>query len=224
MRKSVVIVAGGKGIRFGGEMPKQFLPMNNKPVLMHTIDAFYNCDNSFDIVVVIPENHFLLWEDLCNKYNYTTPHKLVKGGSSRWESVKNGLNCVDKNSIVGVHDGVRPLISAKLIDNLYSCANSYGAVIPAIKVTDSLRLLNTDNQKSSAVDRELYRAVQTPQVFKGNIIKEAYNMPFEEVFTDDASVVERYGVEIKIVEGEDSNIKITSAKDLVIAELLNSRV
>ena len=224
MKKSVVIVAGGKGIRFGGELPKQFLPMNNKPVLMHTIDAFYNCDNSFDIVVVIPENHFSFWKGLCKEYNFTTPHKLTKGGSSRWESVKNGLNCVEENSIIGIHDGVRPLISTKLINSLYSTAESYGAVIPAIKITDSLRVINRDNNKSSSVDRELYRAVQTPQVFKGNIIKEAYNMPFEEVFTDDASVVERFGVEIKIVEGEDTNIKITSAKDLTIAELLNRRV
>ena len=224
MKKSVVIVAGGKGIRFGGELPKQFMPMNNKPVLMHTINAFYNCNNSFEIVVVIPENHFPLWADLCKRYNFTTPHKLVKGGSTRWESVKNGLNSVDENSIIGIHDGVRPLISSALINSLYTSADSYGAVIPAIKVTDSLRVLDTNSDKSTAVNRELYRAVQTPQVFKGNIIKAAYNMPFEEVFTDDASVVERYGVEIKIVEGEDSNIKITSAKDLIIAELLNSRV
>ena len=224
MQKYAIIVAGGKGVRFGSDLPKQFLPMNNKPVLMHTIDAFYNCDNSFDIVVVIPENHFPFWEDLCKKYNFNTPHKLVKGGSSRWESVKNGLNCVEDNSVIGVHDGVRPLVSANLIDVLYTNADSYGAVIPAIKVTDSLRQLNGNNDKSVAVDRELYRAVQTPQVFKGNILKEAYNMPYEEVFTDDASVVERYGVDIKIVEGEDTNIKITSAKDLIIAELLNSRV
>ena len=224
MKKSVVIVAGGKGIRFGGELPKQFMPMNNKPVLMHTINAFYNCNNSFEIVVVIPENHFPLWADLCMRYNFTTPHKLVKGGSTRWESVKNGLNSVDENSIIGIHDGVRPLISSALINSLYTSADSYGAVIPAIKVIDSLRVLDTNSDKSTAVNRELYRAVQTPQVFKGNIIKAAYNMPFEEVFTDDASVVERYGVEIKIVEGEDSNIKITSAKDLIIAELLNSRV
>lgn len=224
MKKSIVIVAGGKGIRFGADLPKQFLPMNGKPVLMHTIDAFYNCDNSFDIVVVIPENHFSFWDKLCTDYNFTTPHKVIKGGATRWESVKNGLNGVDEDSIIGVHDGVRPLISAKLINSLYSEADYHGAVIPAIKVTDSLRLLNHDNDKSIAVDRELYRAVQTPQVFKGNIIKEAYNMPYEEVFTDDASVVEKYGVEIKIVEGEDTNIKITSAKDLVIAELLNNRV
>ena len=224
MKKSIVIVAGGKGIRFGADLPKQFLPMNGKPVLMHTIDAFYNCDNSFDIAVVIPENHFSFWDKLCKKHNFTTPHKVIPGGATRWEAVKNGLNGVDEDSIIGVHDGVRPLISAKLINSLYSEADYHGAVIPAIKVTDSLRLLNHDNDKSIAVDRELYRAVQTPQVFKGNIIKEAYNMPYEEVFTDDASVVEKYGVEIKIVEGEDTNIKITSAKDLVIAELLNNRV
>ncbi|MBR5240452.1 MAG: 2-C-methyl-D-erythritol 4-phosphate cytidylyltransferase [Muribaculaceae bacterium] len=224
MKKCIVIVAGGKGIRFGGELPKQFLPMNNKPVLMHTIDAFHNCDNSFDIIVVIPENHFPLWEDLCKSYNFNTPHKLVKGGTSRWESVKNGLSIVDENSIIGIHDGVRPLISTNLINALYSNAATYGAVIPAIKVTDSLRLLNDNNDKSVAVNRELYRAVQTPQVFRGDIVKGAYNMPFEEVFTDDASVVERYGIEIKIVEGEDTNIKITSAKDLIIAELLKSRV
>lgn len=223
MNKSVVIVAGGKGLRFGSNLPKQFLPMNQKPVLMHTIDAFYNCDDSFNIVVVIPENHFLFWSELCNKYNFKTPHKLVKGGSTRWESVKNGLNAIEDNCIVGIHDGVRPLISTGLIAKLYSSAEVFGAVIPAIKVTDSLRVLDNNNNKSLAVDRELYRAVQTPQVFKSNILKEAYSLPYEECFTDDASVVERYGVEVTMVEGEDRNIKITSSKDLAIAELLNSR-
>lgn len=223
MNKSVVIVAGGKGLRFGSNLPKQFLPMNQKPVLMHTIDAFYNCDDSFNIVVVIPENHFPFWSELCNKYNFKTPHKLVKGGSTRWESVKNGLNAIEDNCIVGIHDGVRPLISTGLIAKLYSSAEVFGAVIPAIKVTDSLRVLDNNNNKSLAVDRELYRAVQTPQVFKSNILKEAYSLPYEECFTDDASVVERYGVEVIMVEGEDRNIKITSSKDLAIAELLNSR-
>lgn len=223
MNKSVVIVAGGKGLRFGSNLPKQFLPMNQKPVLMHTIDAFYNCDDSFNIVVVIPENHFPFWSELCNKYNFKTPHKLVKGGSTRWESVKNGLNAIEDNCIVGIHDGVRPLISTGLITKLYSSAEVFGAVIPAIKVTDSLRVLDNNNNKSLAVDRELYRAVQTPQVFKSNILKEAYSLPYEECFTDDASVVERYGVEVTMVEGEDRNIKITSSKDLAIAELLNSR-
>jgi 2-C-methyl-D-erythritol 4-phosphate cytidylyltransferase len=223
MNKSVVIVAGGKGLRFGCDLPKQFLPMNQKPVLMHTIDAFYNCDDSFNIVVVIPENHFPFWSELCNKYNFKTPHKLVKGGSTRWESVKNGLNAIEDNCIVGIHDGVRPLISTGLIAKLYSSAEVFGAVIPAIKVTDSLRVLDNNNNKSLAVDRELYRAVQTPQVFKSNILKEAYSLPYEECFTDDASVVERYGVEVTMVEGEDRNIKITSSKDLAIAELLNSR-
>ena len=224
MKKSVVIVAGGKGVRFGGELPKQFIPMNNKPVLMHTIDAFYSCDKSFNIIVVLPENHISLWSDLCNKYSFTTPHKIVKGGASRWESVKNGLSCIESNSIVGIHDGVRPLVSANLINKLYIEAEYNGAVIPTIKVTDSLRVLDKTNQHSFAVDREQYRAVQTPQVFKSDIIKEAYNMPYKETFTDDASVVEEYGVTIKIVEGEDMNIKITSEKDLSIAELLNSRV
>ena len=222
MEKSIVIVAGGKGLRFGSNLPKQFLPMNQKPVLMHTIDAFFNCDNSFNIVVVIPENHFSFWIELCNKYNFKTPHKLVKGGSSRWESVKNGLTAVEDNCIVGIHDGVRPLISSELITKLYSSAEVFGAVIPAIKVTDSLRVLNCNKDKSAAIDRELYRAVQTPQVFKSNIIKQAYNLPYEECFTDDASVVERYGIEITLIEGEDRNIKITSSKDLAIAELLSN--
>lgn len=222
MNKCIVIVAGGKGLRFGSDLPKQFLPMNQKPVLMHTIDAFYNCDNSFNIVVVIPENHFPFWSELCNKHNFKTPHKLVKGGSTRWESVKNGLSEVEDSCIVGVHDGVRPLISSELITKLYSSAEIFGAVIPAIKVTDSLRVLDNNNNKSMAVDRELYRAVQTPQVFKSNIIKEAYSLPYEECFTDDASVVERYGIDVTLIEGEDRNIKITSSKDLAIAELLNS--
>lgn len=223
MKKCVVIVAGGKGIRFGGELPKQFMPMNNKPVLMHTIDAFYNNDNTFEIIVVIPEAHFVFWNELCNKHDFNTPHRVVKGGASRWESVKNGLNYVEKGCIVGIHDGVRPLISSDLINKLYSNASSFGAVIPAIKVTDSLRIVN-ENNKSIAVDREQYRAVQTPQVFKSDIVKQAYELPFEDTFSDDASVVERYGVDITVIEGEDINIKITSAKDLVIAELLNSHV
>lgn len=224
MKRCVVIVAGGKGSRFGSNIPKQFLLMNNKPVLMRTIDAFYSSDNSFEIVVVIPEGHFSYWQELCKKYNFTTPHKIVKGGASRWESVKNGLAEIDNNSIVGIHDGVRPLISKQLIDRLYSNAETLSAVIPAIKVTDSLRVVNEVESKSHSVNREVYRAIQTPQVFKSDIIKEAYELPFEECFTDDASVVERYGTQINIIEGEDSNIKITSAKDLAIAELLANHV
>ncbi|MBO5720291.1 MAG: 2-C-methyl-D-erythritol 4-phosphate cytidylyltransferase [Bacteroidales bacterium] len=224
MKKCVVIVAGGKGIRFGGELPKQFMEMNGKPVLMHTIDAFYNNAKTFDIIVVIPENHFSFWNELCDKHSFITPHKVVKGGSSRWESVKNGLYYIEDNCIVGVHDGVRPLISSNLINKLYVSAETYGAVIPAIKVTDSLRQISEDNNKSVAIDRERYRAVQTPQVFKSDIIKRAYELPFENTFSDDASVVERYGIDINIIEGEDINIKITSAKDLAIAELLNSHV
>ena len=224
MKRCVVIVAGGKGTRFGSDIPKQFLLLNNKPVLMHTIDAFFSSDNSFDIVVVIPENHFPFWKELCKKYNFNTPHKIVKGGATRWESVKNGLSEINNDSIVGIHDGVRPLISKQLIDRLYSNAETLSAVIPAIKVTDSLRIVNEEDGKSRSVNREVYRAIQTPQVFKSDIIKEAYELPFEECFTDDASVIERYGTQVNIIEGEDTNIKITSTKDLAIAGLLVNNV
>ena len=219
MKKSVVIVAGGKGLRFGGDMPKQFRLMNNIPVLMHTIDAFYNCDNEFKIVLVIPKEHKNYWQELCLKYNYKTPHTITIGGDTRWQSVKNGLELIEEDSIVGIHDGVRPLISSNLITKTYEKAQSLNAVIPAVNVTDSLRIISPDG-KNIAVKRDLYRAVQTPQVFKAKLIKEAYNLPYKEEFTDDASVAENYGVEINIIEGEDSNIKITSSKDLAIAEIL----
>lgn len=223
MKKCAIIVAGGKGLRFGSELPKQFLLMSGKPVLMHTIDAFHKCDTTFEIIIVLPKEHINFWHELCKKYNFETPHKIAHGGATRWESVKNGLELINDNCIVGIHDGVRPLISANLIDTLYKSAETDGAVIPATKVTDSLRVVD-ERGGSSAIERVKYRAVQTPQVFKSDIIKEAYNMPFEDSFTDDASVVERYGIKIHLIEGEDINIKITSAKDLKIAELLYNGV
>ncbi|MEG1574239.1 MAG: 2-C-methyl-D-erythritol 4-phosphate cytidylyltransferase [Bacteroidales bacterium] len=219
MKRYAIIVAGGKGVRLGGDIPKQFRNLSGKPVLMHTIDAFFNAGNDIKIIVVLPSNHKDYWDTLCCKYKFTTVHTVVIGGDTRWRSVKNGLSLVTEDSLVAVHDGVRPLISANLIDAAFIAAEKHGSAIPVIEATDSLRLLDSSG-KSKSVDRSVYRAVQTPQVFRSGILTTAYNTPYSESFTDDATVVEAASEKITLIEGEHKNIKITTPEDLIFAEIL----
>lgn len=224
MHNYAIIVAGGKGERMGEQLPKQFLELAGKPILMHTIEKFYQAFPQTKIILALPENQFDYWEELCFKYRFTnTPHILVAGGKTRFESVKNALALVKEDGIVAVHDGVRPLVSTETIQLCFAEAEKYGAVIPVVDVVDSLRFVSKQDQTNKAVARNCYKNVQTPQCFKTEILLKAYKQDFDEAFTDDASVVEKLGYNIELVRGNVENIKITSPIDLIVAETLLSR-
>jgi len=218
MQNSVIIVAGGKGLRMGSDLPKQFMPLAGKPVLMYTLEAFFNFDNDIQIILVLPDSHQDYWRELCKKYNFNIPHTIATGGETRFHSVKSGLSLV-QSGMVAVQDGVRPFASRELIQRCFDTAKEYQAVIPVINSTDSLRLTD-DNGNSRIIDRSKIRLVQTPQVFAAELLKEAYETGFDDVFTDDASVIEAMGINIHLVEGEVTNIKITSPLDMKIGELI----
>lgn len=219
MKKNVIIVAGGKGLRMGNDLPKQFIPIGGKPVLMRTIEAFYRFDRDINIILVLPVSHQDYWKSLCEEYNFSIEHTIANGGETRFHSVKNGLALV-ADGLVGVQDGVRPFGSVEMIKRCFDAAEEeYPAVIPVIDSTDSLREV-VDEDKSRIVDRSKIRLVQTPQVFDVNVLKKAYQTDFKETFTDDASVVEAMGVNVHLVKGEVTNIKITTPLDLKIGELI----
>ena len=218
---AVIIVAGGKGLRMGTEVPKQFLPVGGKPVLMRTIQAFYDTDSSMEIVLVLPADQHDYWFSLCDKYAFSVPCKVAEGGESRFHSVKNGLAKVGAECVlVGVHDGVRPFVSRQTIENCYRQAEVYGAVVPVVKVVETVRCLESGGKTSVTVNRDNYRLVQTPQVFKASLLRKAYEQEFSPLFTDDASVVEALGHPVELVEGNRENIKITTPFDLVVAEAI----
>ena len=219
-KKSIIIVAGGKGLRMGGDIPKQFLPVHGKPVLMHTLEAFHAYDAEMQIVLVLPVNHQGYWKELCREYHFTCPYVLANGGETRFHSVKNGLDCVQPGGLVGVHDGVRPFVSSEVIDRCYTQAVQHQAVIPVIGVVETVRHLLS--QGSETVPRDQYKLVQTPQVFHTDLLKRAYQQPYSSAFTDDASVVEALGEAVCLVEGNRENIKITTPFDLKLAECLFS--
>ena len=219
MKKNVIMVAGGKGLRMGNDLPKQFIPIGGKPVLMRTIEAFYRFDQDINIILVLPVSHQDYWKSLCEEYNFSIEHTIANGGETRFHSVKNGLALV-ADGLVGVQDGVRPFGSVEMIKRCFDAAEEeYPAVIPVIDSTDSLREV-VDEDKSRIVDRSKIRLVQTPQVFDVNVLKKAYQTDFKETFTDDASVVEAMGVNVHLVKGEVTNIKITTPLDLKIGELI----
>lgn len=221
--KYAIIVAGGKGVRMGNDIPKQFLPISGRPVLMRTLEAFYKYDPEIKLILVLPKVHQSYWKELCKKYQFSLRHEIVIGGETRFHSVKNGLDILPENGFVAVHDGVRPLVAQHVIDNAFKEAESSEAAIPVIEITDSLRELTPDGG-SKSVPRSSYRSVQTPQVFKTTLLKEAYRQPFCNFFTDDASVVEAIGKKVTLIKGNLENIKITTPKDLLLAEILLSHV
>ena len=220
MTKYAIIVAGGKGSRFGSDIPKQFLPLNNMPVLMHTINRFAKCNAS--IIVVLPEAQIEDWKSLCKENNFTTPHSIVSGGSTRFHSVKNALCTInaEKGDLIAVHDGVRPLVTDEIINEAYDTATIHLSAVPAIDVTDTIRQLENEDGTSKALLRSSLRAVQTPQTFEATLLINAYNAPFTDAFTDDASVVEAAGHSITLTHGSPRNRKITHSIDLLIAEEL----
>lgn len=216
----VIIVAGGKGLRMGSDIPKQFLPIGGKPVLMRTLERFRAYDDALQIILVLPEAQQAYWRELCRQYHFDVEYQLANGGQTRFHSVQNGLALVpdEAEGVVGVHDGVRPFPSIEVIRNCYATAREKKAVIPVIPVVETVRHLEGD--KSVTVPRGDYRLVQTPQTFDIQLLKAANRQPYNDGFTDDASVVESYGFEITLVEGNCENIKITTPYDLKITEVL----
>jgi 2-C-methyl-D-erythritol 4-phosphate cytidylyltransferase len=215
MQKVALIVTGGKGKRMNANIPKQFLLLNGTPILIHTLKQFSHFE---EIVLVLPHSQFDYWQKLCSAYNFTQKHTLVPGGTTRFYSVKNGLEKIDENSVIAIHDGVRPLISTKLIDNLITETKNEVGIIPIVPVKDSIRKVEGEN--SVHVDRSNLYKVQTPQCFLSADIKNAYTQEFSELFTDDASVFEANGGEIKTILGDEKNLKITTEEDLKIASIL----
>ena len=215
MQKVALIVAGGKGERMNADIPKQFLLLNGTPILMHTLKQFSHFE---EIVLVLPHSQFDYWQELCNTYNFTQKHTLVAGGTTRFYSVKNGLEKIEENSVIAIHDGVRPLISKKLIDSLITKTKNGVGIIPIVPVKDSIRKVEGEN--SLHLDRSNLYKVQTPQCFLSTNIKEAYTQDFSDAFTDDASVFEANGGKINILLGEQKNLKITTKEDLKVASIL----
>lgn len=217
-KTSVIIVAGGIGNRMQSEIPKQFLLLRKLPILCRTIQKFYDFDAKISIVLVLPENQFGYWKSLCAKHDFKILHQLVKGGKTRFESVKNGLALIPDDKLIAIHDGVRPLISLLVIKNCFKKAEESGSAIPVISINESLRSLTNDGSK--IINREEILIVQTPQVFHSTVLKKAYQQAFQDSFTDDASVFEAFGKNIALVDGNRENIKITQPQDLKIAEAL----
>ncbi|MBP1542270.1 MAG: 2-C-methyl-D-erythritol 4-phosphate cytidylyltransferase [Prevotella sp.] len=216
----VIIVAGGKGLRMGSDIPKQFLPIGGRPVLMRTIERFREYSPTLQIILVLPKAQQEYWKELCLKHNFTVAYQLADGGETRFHSVQHGLALIPDNAegVVGVHDGVRPFPSIEVIHNCYETAREKKAVIPVIPVVETVRHLK--GETSETVPRNDYRLVQTPQTFDIQLLKAANRQPYNDGFTDDASVVEAFGFNITLVEGNRENIKITTPYDLKIAEVL----
>ncbi len=215
MKAYAVIVAGGKGLRMGGDIPKQFLPIGGKPILMHTIEAFRGALEGIEIVLVLPAEQQDYWRELCREHGFRSPELIANGGATRFHSVRNGLALLpdDEGAVVGVHDGVRPFVSKETIERCYKAAAEGKAVVPVVPVVETIRQILPDG-KSITRPRDEYRLVQTPQTFPLAMLKDAYRQTFSEAFTDDASVVEALGKEIVMIEGNRENIKITTPSDL----------
>ncbi len=218
MKKEAIIVAGGIGKRMGADIPKQFLRIRGEVILMRTIRLFHEFDSSIKIIVTLPGNEIKTWESIRTHELFSVPHKIVRGGKTRFHSVKNALKEVSDNSAVAIHDGVRPLVSKEIIANAYREAESSGSAIPVIDIYESVRYVS--EQENYPVPRQNYKLVQTPQVFLSNIIQSAYQTDYREEFTDDASVLEHTGKTVNLIKGNPENIKITTKKDLAIAETL----
>ncbi len=216
-----MIVAGGKGLRMGASIPKQFLPVNGLPVLMLTIKRFREYDGSLRIILVLPKEQHEYWNELCKNYHFTDAYAVVEGGETRFHSVRNGLAAIpdDTQGVVGIHDGVRPFPSVEVIRACYETARTAKAVIPVVPVVETVRHIVAGG-KTETVDRADYRLVQTPQTFDIQLLKQAYAQPYRDCFTDDASVVESAGHEVTLIEGNRENIKITTPFDLRIARIL----
>lgn len=215
MERYAIIVAGGKGLRMGGDIPKQFLPIGGKPVLMRTIEVFRQAYPDIHVILVLPTSQQEYWQQLCREYAFDVPFQIADGGETRFHSVSNGLKLIpdDADGIVGVHDGVRPFVSVETIRRCYDEAVEFGAIVPVIPVVETVRQLRKDGA-SVTVPRDEFRLVQTPQTFRISLLKDAYQQLYTPFFTDDASVVESLGKSVHLVEGNRENIKITTPADI----------
>lgn len=221
-KHTILIVAGGRGTRMGGPQPKQFLELAGRPVLMHTLEAFDRWDASARLIVVLPEDQIDTWKRLCEAHVFGRIHRVVAGGETRFHSVRNGLGAVASNGLIAVHDGVRPLVAPSVIAACFAAAADGGTAVPVVPVVESVREVDADGD-SRPVDRTRLRVVQTPQVFRADVLRAAYCLPYDPRFTDDASVVEASGVAVRLVPGNRENIKLTTPMDLLLAEQLMRR-
>ena len=221
-KHTILIVAGGRGTRMGGPQPKQFLELAGRPVLMHTLEAFDRWDASARLIVVLPEDQIDTWKRLCEAHAFDRAHRVVAGGETRFHSVRNGLDVVASDGLIAVHDGVRPLVAPSVIAACFAAAADGGAAVPVVPVVESVREVDADGG-SRPVDRARLRVVQTPQVFRADVLRAAYRLPYDPRFTDDASVVEASGVAVHLVPGNRENIKLTTPMDLLLAEQLMRR-
>lgn len=222
MIEYVIITAGGIGSRMNSDIPKQFLLLKGKPVLMHSIERFYTYNNDIIIIISLPEKYISYWKELCNKFKFSIKHTVIKGGKTRFNSVKNALKGVLETGIVAVHDGVRPLVSGKTIENTFKTARIKGNAVAAQDIVFSIR--KTEGTKNFAANRNEYKEIQTPQTFESELLKKAYNSEYLENFTDDATVIEHIGITVNLTEGNSENIKITTENDLLVAETLIDRI
>lgn len=218
--KYIIVVAGGRGTRMGSDVPKQFLPLAGKTVLMHTLDRMALAEPQASLILALPHDQQAQWRALCEAYGYTRPHRLVDGGETRFHTVANALSLVPEGALVAIHDGVRPLVAVDVVQHAFEVASCDGAAIPVMPVVESLR--RVEGEGSCAVERSLYRTVQTPQVFLSTALKRAYDVPYRKEFTDDASVYEASGLSVSLIEGNKENIKITIPQDIVLADYLLS--
>ncbi len=222
MKRYLIVVAGGKGQRMGGALPKQFQLLGDRPVIMVTLERLHAIDNTLKFILVLPLEYIALWDELCTKYEFSLPVTVVAGGNTRFHSVQNGLSMIEDSdeALVGVHDAVRPFVSQKVLDDAFREAWINGAAIPMIDIQDSVRQIIGAGGASQAVPRDRYRLVQTPQVFRLSLLRNAYSQRYVEAFTDDASVVEAMGERVYAVEGNRENIKLTTPFDMMVAKTI----
>lgn len=218
MKKYAIIVAGGTGTRMKGDVPKQFMPLSGKPVILYSVEAFHAYDPTLEIILVIHSEYLTLWEQLVRNFKVSIPHQVVAGGETRFDSVKNGLGLVNHDGLIAVHDAARPIINKGFLESLFSAALTYGSAIPVLPVSDTIRVL--DGNTSHQYDRTFLRAVQTPQIFKVSELQRAYTQSYQPTFTDDGSVMESAGFLLHLTEGRTDNIKITHPQDIAVAEVL----
>ena len=221
-KQAVIFVAGGTGTRMGSPLPKQFLTLNNTPILIHTLRNFFSFNRNLEMIVGMHHDYISFWKDLCLQFEEVPEHTVVAGGEERFHSVKNGIEAVSADVLyIAIHDAVRPLVSHETLTRCFNTLNEHNAVVPAIPINDSIREVHGVLNRS--VDRSLYKRIQTPQCFESSMLKESYSKPFSPLFTDDASVVEANGHSVFLVEGNLENIKITSPIDLIVGESLTAK-
>jgi len=217
-KEYALIVAGGKGTRIKSSLAKQFIRLKGKPILLYTLEAFFKYSESISVVLVLPEDDFSTWKSICDEFAFSRPIILQKGGDTRFKSVRNGLDKINGDGLVAIHDGVRPLVNVDLIGASFRLAAVHGSAIAAVRLKESIRI--TDQDQTKAVDRSQYRLIQTPQTFDLQLIKKAYQIKEDVSLTDDAAVAEKAGHKISLFEGSYENIKITTQEDLILAEAL----